>query len=1132
MNDARAAATLLRQLRERGVKLWSESGKLRYNAPRGIMSDDVKEALRQHKAGLLQLLDGQAASRTVQAVARQDRMALSFAQQRIWFLSELEPDSPVYNVGLAKHIRGAVDGPALARSIDALVRRHEVLRSCCIDSASGAELRIVAADELPPPHEWYRESELPAATGDAELQRLVETEVATNIDLRAAPLLRAHLFRRGATDAVLTLTTHHFAVDGWSCGILLRELSEVYRALATGEPATLPALDLQYADFAAWQATWLRSSARRQQLDYWVEELRGLSTLELPTDRPRPRVQTSRGAVVHGRLDSALAGALRQVTRALGSTLYMTLLTAFQILLQRYSGQDEVVIGTAVSNRHSSELESLVGPFANTVALRGDLGDDCSFAAQVARTQVMATRAFAHQDLPFEALVEALRPARDRSRSPLFQVLFVLHQYGANEELAVPGAAVCDFPVAAATSMYDLMLQVVEHDGELATALTFSTDLFSSATIERMHDQLVQLLRVVAADPTVAHTDIPLLSAAEQQKMLAELQADKQLWPHTHVHEMVEASARREPAAPALVAAGQTLSYAELNARANRLARELRTLGAGPGKRVAIACQRGCAQVLSVLAVLKAGAAYVPLDPQYPPQRLEFMLADSGAGVLLTESATADLLPSHDAHVLRTDKFDWDTGDSDNLPTHDGELVYVIYTSGSTGQPKGVELTHAGLANLLQWQTSQPRLSAAARTLQFASLSFDVSFQELFTTWSQGGTVVLLAEDMRRDMAQLSRFIADSAIERLYLPFAALQPLAEHLLRHADRLQLRDVIVAGEQLQVTPAIRTLFERLDNAALHNHYGPSETHVVTAWTLLEAPQDWPGLPPIGCPVSNTAVYVLDSRGRPVPAGVPGELCVAGVQVGRGYRGRPELTAARFVADPVGSGRMYRTGDRGRRLADGTLEYLGRTDEQIKLRGFRIEPGEIEAHLLRVPGVRQSAVALSAAAGSEPRLVAYVVTADAAEVATDDLRARLRNELPDYMVPATIMVLETMPLTPSGKLNRAGLPPPDLAPARNVYKAPATPEEAALANIWAVLLGIERPGVDDDFFALGGHSLLATQLLSRIRDQFSVEIPLNTLFEQPTIAGLAAALDTLRWALNNDDDDATADLEDIEV
>jgi amino acid adenylation domain-containing protein len=1127
----RSAAALLRQLREHGVELWSEAGKLRYNAPRGIMSEDVLGALREHKATLLQLLDAQAASFKVRPSPRLDRMPLSFAQRRIWFLSELEPGSAVYNVVLAKQIRGPLDGALLARSLDQLLRRHEVLRSYCRAGTDGPELAVMAPAELPAPAHWYRESTLPAGTDDMELRRRVAADTCAAIDLRAAPLLRAHLWRRGAADAVLTLTTHHFAVDGWSCGILLRELATIYRALAADEPVQLPAPDLQYADFAAWQSGWLRSSGRQAQLDYWRDELQGLASLELPTDRPRPRVQSYRGAVVHAQLDEPLAAALHRVARELGATLYMVLLTTFQLLLQRYSGQDEIVIGTAVSNRHGSELEHLVGPLANTLVLRGDLTGARSFADQVARTQRMATRAFAHQDLPFEVLVEELRPVRDPSRSPLFQVLFVLHQYSAAEELAIPGAAVSDFPVAATTSMYDLMLQVIDHNGQLSSALTFNTDLFDAATIERLQAHFVQLLHAVVADPAVACDAIPLLTAAEQRALLHDLQPAVQRWPHSRVHELVEASARRAPAAPALLAEGQTVSYAELNARANRLARALRALGAGPEKRVGIACQRGWAQVIGVLAVLKAGAAYVPLDPQYPPQRLQFMLTDSGADVLLTDTATAAELPNHDAAVLLVDAFDWEHGDSSNLAADCGELVYVIYTSGSTGQPKGVELTHAGLANLLQWQTSQPRLAAAARTLQFASLSFDVSFQELFSTWSQGGTLVLIAEDLRRDLVRLSRFIAEHAVERLYLPFAALQPLAENLLQHADRLQLRDVIVAGEQLQVTPAIRALFAQLDDAALHNHYGPSETHVVTAWTLPDAPHHWPELPPIGRPVSNTAVYVLDPRGRPVPDGVPGELHVAGVQVARGYHGQPELTAARFMADPLGVGRMYRTGDRGRWRADGTLEYLGRTDAQIKLRGFRIEPGEIETQLLRIHGVLQCAVILSTAAG-DARLVAYLVTAADADVGIPELRAALQAELPEYMIPAAFMMLERMPLTPSGKLHRAALPAPEFATMAGAYTAPDTPAEVALAAIWTELLSVAQPGVHDDFFALGGHSLLATQLLSRVREQFKVEISLNMLFEHPTIAGLAAALDTLSWALDNSDDDASAELEDFEV
>jgi amino acid adenylation domain-containing protein len=643
----------------------------------------------------------------------------------------------------------------------------------------------------------------------------------------------------------------------------------------------------------------------------------------------------------------------------------------------------------------------------------------------------------------------------------------------------------------------------------------YNTDLFDAATIGRLLDHFETLLRAIVADPARPVSQLPLLDAAERAHVLTDFNATAMPTAALTVHQLVEQQAGRTPAAEAVAHGDVSLSYKELNARANRLARALEKRGAGPGALVGICAERSVEMVTGVLAVLKAGAAYVPIDPNYPAERITTMLADSAAPVLLTQSAIAARLPEHSAQTLLLDAFDWHAGDATNLDVA-GESVYVIYTSGSTGKPKGVELTHAGLSNLLQWQCAQPGLDIPARTLQFASLSFDVSFQELFTTWTQGGSLVLIDEDQRRDLNALAKLIASDRIERVYLPFAALQPLADAVANDAAlNFSVNDVIVAGEQLQVTPAVRAMFTTLGDARLHNQYGPSETHVVTACTLSGDPAGWPALPPIGTPVANTQVYVLDAHREPVPVGVPGELYLGGVQVARGYIHRPELTAEKFLADPFNAGgRMYRTGDRVRFLPDGNLEYLGRTDDQVKWRGFRIEPGEIETVLSAHSTVKQAAVLLREDSPGDKRLVAYVVgTAGAPDA--EQLRAHLKAQLPDYMVPSIIVALDALPLTPSGKLARRALPVPDYADAAQTYVAPRTPVEEALTQIWAEVLGVDTVGIHDDFFQLGGHSLLATQLISRIRDTLKVELPLKYLFRNPTAESLASSIESLRMA-----------------
>ncbi|HEV3050635.1 MAG TPA: amino acid adenylation domain-containing protein, partial [Longimicrobium sp.] len=728
------------------------------------------------------------------------------------------------------------------------------------------------------------------------------------------------------------------------------------------------------------------------------------------------------------------------------------------------------------------------------------------------------------QEIPFERLVTELQPGRSLSYSPLFQVMFVLQE----AERSDRGPAKLELRGLDAglggTSKFDLTLFTVRQAGRLTASLEYNTDLFDRGTIQRMLGHLKGVLEEVAADADVRLSRLALMEDAERRQVVAEWNATDAAYPRERcAHELFEAQAERTPDAVALRHAGGSLTYRELEERANRLARHLRGLGVGPDARVGLCLERGPELMIGVLGILKAGGAYVPLDPAYPAERLAYMLKDSAARVLLTQASLADRLPADGATVVRLDadaaEIERGSGERLRVPVGPDNLAYVIYTSGSTGRPTGVAMPHRPLVNLLAWQEGAGHAPAGAVTLQFTSISFDVSFQEIFATWCAGGTLVLTSEQIRADAPRLARLLEVERIERLFLPFVALQHLAEASVELGVAPDsLREVITAGEQLRVTEPIRRWFARMPGCVLVNQYGPSETHVVSARLLEGEPAGWPLLPSIGAPVANTRLYVLNQHLEPAPIGVPGELLLGGDAVARGYLERPSLTAERFVPDPFsteGGARLYRTGDRARWLAGGEVEYLGRTDEQVKVRGFRIEPGEVEAVLSDHAEVRQAVVVVREDAPGDRRLVAYVVAADSAAVSAAELRAHLKGRLPEYMVPSAVVMLEALPLTPSGKVARRALPAPEYAAAEEAYVAPRTPTEEVLAGIWAEVLRLERVGVEESFFELGGHSLLATRVVSRIREVFGVEMPLRALFEAPTVAELAVRVEEMRRA-----------------
>jgi amino acid adenylation domain-containing protein len=1025
----------------------------------------------------------------------EDHPPLSFAQQRLWFLHQLEPENPAYNLPSAHRLAGPLDAGALARAFAEVVRRHEVLRTRYA-AVDGAPVQVID-----PPRESRAAlplvdlSGLPEGVREAEAAAWVRRESGAPFNLAVDHPLRARLLRLGPADHALALTLHHIASDGWSNGILVSELAELYRAFAAGRPATLPDLAVQYADFAVWQRRAFEAGALDGQRAYWREHLGDPPPpLELPTDRPRPAIAAHAGSQRGVDLPAALADALSDLGRSRGATLFMTLLAGWAVLLSRYSGQDDLAIGTPVAGRTRVEVEPLIGFFVNTLVIRIDLSGDPPFTDLLDRVREAALGAFGHQDLPFEELVEELRPERDLSHPPLFQVMFVLQNAPA-EALNVAGLTFHPLPAESGAATFDLTLSLSTAGGGFGGMLQFKSDLFEAATIDRLLGHFRVLLTAAAARPEERLGDLPLLTAAERGQILGAWNDTATAWPDDLcLHELFERQVDRSPDAIALavVATGEEISYRELDARAGRLAGWLRARGVGPEVSVGVALERSPELVAALLAVLKAGGAWVPLDPSYPPDRLSLLIEDAAVAVLLTREDLPQGEATAPARLA-----------GGVTPDH---LAYRIYTSGSTGRPKAVLVPHRAIVNHMRWLQAEWPLGPSDVMLQTLSVSFDASFFDLWAPLLAGARLVLPSDESLRDAARLAEDVARFGVTR----YGNVPPwLAEMVERPAfvSAPALRQVITGGQEF---PGV--LAERLASSGRQviNFYGPSEAAVTaTAWSFTPGSGD--RIVPVGRPVSNVRVYVLDVAAEPLPAGVPGELCIGGIGVARGYGGRPDLTADRFRPDPFAEAgaRLYHTGDRARRRADGVLEFLGRVDRQVKVRGFRIEPGEIEAVLARHPEVRDVAVVARRAGGGDLRLVAYAVTRQ--PVAPEDLRAWLAARLPEPMLPASWVFLETLPRTPNGKADLAALPEPErLLPAEGRERvAPRDALEAELAAIWEELLDLRPVGVRDDFFALGGHSLLVLRLLARIEKRLGRTLAPAAIFAAPTIEDLANLL-----------------------
>ncbi len=1081
------------------------------------------------RIGVVRRSAGRPGTPPVHPRARQGETPLSFAQERLWFLDHLEGgNGSVYNMAFAVELSGPLDAPALERALVEIVARHEALRTT-FAIRDGKPVQVVSPD----PTLRLVVVELGSAPPEAqtdEVRRRSGEAAREPFDLAAGPLIRATLLRLGGGSHVLLLTVHHIVFDGWSMGIFQRELRALYEAFSGGGGAQVPPPALQYADFALWQREWLRGTVLEEQLGYWRRRLEGAPRLlELPGDRPRPAVQSYRGALHRTELGVELTGRLHELGREAGCTLFMTLLAGFSALLGRYTGERDVVVASPIANRNRVELEEIIGFFVNTLVLRMDLEGDPPFGGLLARARETATGAYDHQDLPFERLVEELRPERNLSHNPLAQVSLIL-QNTPSEHRQLRGIVGRQRELHAGTARFDLTLIVEEGAGGLECAWEYATDLFDGTTVARMAAHFRNLLEGAVAGPERPVWELPVLSAAERRQIVVEWNDTGVAYPPACLHHLFERQVARTPAAVAVVFGDEHLTYGELDARANRLAHHLRRAGVGPEARVAIHVERSLEMVVGVLGVLKAGGAYVPLDPGYPPERLSFMMADSGASVLLTQDRLASGAPTSGACVVRLDA-DWPRiadGDATAPPcgATPANLAYVIYTSGSSGTPKGVMISHDAVVNFLGAMGRMEWLTDGDSLLAVTTLSFDIAILELFLPLTLGARVVILDREAGADGESVAAALATSGATVMQATPTAWRMLVEAGWRGGTALE---ILCGGEPLSAQMAA-TLAEA--GSSLWNLYGPTETTVWSALARVDAGEiGASAYCAVGWPIANTGVFVLDRHLQPVPVGVAGEIFIGGAGLARGYGNDPAKTAERFVPHPV-SGRpgerLYRTGDIGRFRADGAIEVSGRSDSQIKLRGYRIEPGEVECVLRQHPAVREARVFAVRDESGEDHLAALVIPDGETMPSTRELRHHLAGRLPQFMVPGRLGVVDAFPLTPNFKVDShllrqvapGGAPEP-------IAQAPRTPTERRLAAIWEEVIG-SPPGASDDFFEIGGHSMLGARIISRVRSVFGVDLPLRSIFQTPTVASMARLVDTVLWAAEASHDRGRGDRE----
>ncbi|MCP4663291.1 MAG: amino acid adenylation domain-containing protein [bacterium] len=1067
-------------------------------------------------------------------VPRDGELPPSFSQLREWFLDQLEPGNPAYHIPAALRLRGSLEPAQLVASVNEIVRRHESLRTR-FPAADGQPVQVIVPRiEVTMP--LVDLGALAPERRETAAEGLAIVEALRSFDLVRGPLVRISLLRLGPRDHVVCLTMHHIVSDGWSMGILIREMLELYAAFREGRPSPLPELAVQYADFAVAQHNFLQGETLERMVSYWQERLGDPPpVLELHADRPRSGWVAAGSATWPLLLDAAFTRRIKSLSQRHGTSLFMTMLGAFKALLRRYTGQEDLCVGTFIAGRNRPEIEPLIGFFINTLALRTDLRGDPSVEELLRRVQKVTVGAYDHQDLPFERLLDALRIERSLSHTPLFQVMLVLQNLP-RATVELEGLSFSPFGSAKAQSNFELSLWLSEAGDGLDGYLEYNPQLFDTTTIRRLSRHFLTLLEEVLAAPEQTISTLALLSGGERQQLLGEWSTTPRTVRYSSCfRELFEAQVERSPKATALIdpTTDEELSYEELDHRANRLAQHLAERGSAreavsPEVRVGLLLERSCDLVVGLLGILKAGGAYVPLDPSYPRERLALILEDAGLTLLLTHRGLDGDLPELGERAPEVIALDRDgeriatcSSESPAAEVPGESAAYVIYTSGSTGLPKGVVVSQRSLAWYAAAAIEHYELVPEDRVLQFSSISFDNSVEEIFPCLARGAALVLRTEEMLGSMAEFFRRCRERSITALSPPTAFWNELVAGAAAEPESWppSLRILCVGGERMhpeQVAGWRRAVGRK---ARLMNTYGPTEATVVATLgelTWEDGGDDTPVGPSIGRPVPNARVAILDRYLREVPLGVAGELCIGGDGVARGYLGRPAATAERFIPDPGAAGRrIYRTGDLARFLADGNLEFLGRIDHQVKIRGFRIEPGEIEALLGKHSDVEEAVVVAREDQAGVSKLVAYVMPREAtAELRIDEVREFLAAALPEYMVPAAFVVLDELPRTPSGKVDRRSLPVPeeDRTEEDVGYVAPRDETEEVVAEIFAEVLGVERVGVTDNFFELGGHSLLATRLITRVRNAFEVDLPVRDFFAAPTVARLAVVIGNL--------------------
>lgn len=1103
--NAQSPLEFLSYLRNLNVKLSAEGDRLRYSAPTGVMTSDLLDELAARKTEILQFLkDACLATRpqplAIKRIPRDGELPPSFAQARLWLLNQLESGGVAYNIPSLFRLKGNFNQAAFEQSLSEIVRRHEVLRTYYL-AVDGRPVQKIAPPGL------FRIpvvdlQALPETVRAKEAARLAFVDAKQPFDLAKAPLMRATLLKLAPEEQILLLNIHHIAFDVWSFGVLTQEMSALYKAFLNGKPSPLPDLPIQYVDFAAWQQEWLQGEVLQAQLDYWKERLSGsLPVLELPTDRPRPALQTYNGSNVSFALSKELTKALKILSRQEDVTLFVTLLAAFKVVLLRYTGLEDIIVGTPIANRNRTEIEGLIGFFVNTLVMRTDLSGNPTFREFLRRVQDTALGAYAHQDLPFEKLVEELNPERDVSRSPIFQVLFGFLNMPV-QLLQLPGLAPSRLEFHNAGAQFDLTLYLEETDQRLAGLFSYNTDLWDEATVARMAGHFETLLDGIVSNREQRLHELPLLTRRERQQLLVEWNETKADYPASAcIHEQFESQAQRTPEAIAVEFDGQRLTYSELNARSNQFAQHLQALGVGPDVLVGLCVERSLEMLIALLGILKAGGAYLPLDPAFPRERLAFMLDDAKPRVLVTQTTLLGKLPPCQSPVVCIDAFSLagEVRTAARRPDSHN-LAYILYTSGSTGKPKGVEICHRAVVNFLNSMRVAPGMEARDTLLSVTTLSFDIFGLEIWLPLTTGARVVIVPQEVAMDGRQLAEVMVRCGATVMQAAPSTWQLLLESAWAGNPGLK----ILCGGEAWSQQLAEQLLPKC--GSLWNMYGPTET---TIWSAVDQVRE--GKPVLlGRPIANTQFYVVDSHLQPVPVGVPGELLIGGDGLARGYLNRPELTAEKFIANPFStesSSRLYRTGDLVRHLPDGNIEFLGRIDQQVKIRGFRIELGEIESVLRTHSGVRE-AIVVAREDEREKRLVAYIVRSKQSDCTPTELRHHLQERLPDYMLPAAFVFLAALPLTPNGKVNRKALPSPgdfrvDL---ETTWVPPDTETEQVIARVWEELLGVSRVGRDNNFFDLGGHSLLLMRVRNRLEQAFARQLPVVEMFRHPTVRSLA--------------------------